>query len=105
MESALIQSNLMYSKFRRYLSVVSKVTGEDEAVILNTHRYPYSHYRGIIASMLSDDGYSLHEIGKALGRAHCTVYNAIQLARGSANNPTKRDVYEIMQQCLREVGR
>ena len=105
MESKLIQSNRMYCDFRHYLDVVCRVTGEDESSILKAHRYPFSHYRGIIALYLRDAGYTLRDIGNAFNRDHVTIRLAIENVKGSADNPTKRDVYQVWRKCNQEIAK
>ena len=65
----------------RLLGLMTRVTGMDRAMLLSSRTYPRAFYRAMVAEELRTLGFSMVDIGKALGRDHSTMSHGCRRLR------------------------
>lgn len=60
---------------------MQSLTQYDKEKCLASREYPLPIYRAIIYEKLYNDGFSKNQIGKVLGKSHCTVMHSLDVLR------------------------
>ena len=92
----IVEEEELRAEYDELLELMSSLTGVSADFIdKEQYHFPYTYYRGMIANVLTNRGYTGRQVARVMHRHHSTIQKNLEYLKKNRKNPAMREIYEL----------